>query len=174
MADGGSKGAGMESFVPGPERARAFRDALGHYGTGVTVVTALGPRGKVAITANSFASVSLDPPLVLWSPAKSSSRHAAFVAAERFSVHVLDEHQEAMARHFATIGDDFGIFAHEEGPGGVPVLTECLARFDCRREAVHDAGDHSIVVGRVMRCAYRDGAPLMFLAGRYGRFTGAD
>jgi flavin reductase (DIM6/NTAB) family NADH-FMN oxidoreductase RutF len=160
----------MESFIPGPDKARAFRDALGRFATGVTVVTALTDEGPVGITANSFASVSLDPPLVLWSPAKASSRYPVFASAEHFAIHVMGREHRDLAAHFVRHGRDFSDIAIEPGPGGVPLLADCLARFACRAEARHDAGDHLIVVGRVLEAAVREGAPLVFCRGGYGQF----
>lgn len=161
----------MDAFVPGPDTAREFRDALGRFATGVTVVTAMGDTGPVGITANSFASVSLDPALVLWSPAKSSSRFAVFAQANHFAIHVLGAEQRDMAAHFVRHGTDFDATGWEAGPGGAPLLPGCLARFACRRAAVHDAGDHVIVVGQVLEAAFRDGAPLVFQGAAYGGFA---
>lgn len=161
-------------FAPGPDTARAFRDALGCYGTGVTVVTAMTDSGPLAMTANSFASVSLDPPLVLWCPAKTSGRHEAFTSVGRFAIHVMSETQQELARRFARDGSDFDGADWQPGPADVPYLSGCLAWFDCAREAVHDGGDHSIVVGRVLSAAYRPGLGLMFKRGQYGGFAGLD
>lgn len=147
-------------FHPSPDSARAFRDALGAFATGVTVVTAQTPAGTVGITANSFASLSLDPPLVLWSPARASRRFETFAAAGHFSIHILAEGQSDLARHFTRTGE-----LPPEGLGPV------LARFDCARHAVHDGGDHAIVVGRVLRAHHAPGAPLVFQGGRFGRFA---
>jgi flavin reductase (DIM6/NTAB) family NADH-FMN oxidoreductase RutF len=160
-----------ETFVPGPANERRFRDALGLFVTGVTVVTAIGAKGPVGITANSFSSLSLDPPLVLWSPARASRRFAAFVSARHYAIHVLAAEQFSVGRHFAREGLDFDFPGVAFNAEGVPILTECLARFECRRQAVHDGGDHAIVVGTVLRAAGRKGAPLVFSAGRYGRFA---
>ena len=160
------------SFIPGPDTARDFRDALGCFGTGVTVVTALQDGQPVGITANSFASLSLDPALVLWAPAKASRRHAAFTEAEHFVIHIMGEDQHDLARHFAQTGDGFEAFDWTPSPEGVPVLAGCLARFDCVRAALHDGGDHTIVVGRVIRAAYRPGRGLIFKRGQYGGFAG--
>jgi flavin reductase (DIM6/NTAB) family NADH-FMN oxidoreductase RutF len=160
-----------DSFVPGPESEREFRDALGLFATGVTVVTAIGAKGPVGITANSFASLSLDPPLVLWAPARASRRFAAFASARHYAIHVLSVEQFALGRHFAREGLDFDLAGVEFNPEGVPILTESLARFECRRQAVHEGGDHAIVVGEVLRAAARPGAPLVFSGGRYGRFV---
>lgn len=160
-----------DSFCPGPDTERRFRDALGAFATGVTVITAAAPGGPVGITANSFASLSLDPPLVMWAPARASRRFAALVAAEYFAIHVLGREQYPLARHFSREGRDFAIPGVVLSPQGVPLLPGCLARFECRREAVHEGGDHAIVIGRVERAEHRPGAPLVFSAGRYGGFA---
>lgn len=160
----------MERFMPGPETARALRDALGRFATGVAVVTAQDGDGPVGITANSFASVSLDPALVLWSPAKSSSRFPLFHAAEHFAIHVLGQDHRDLAAHFVRHGRDFAGLQAIPGPGGAPLLDECLARFACRTVARHDAGDHVIMVGEVLDAAFREGEPLVFSQGAYGRF----
>jgi flavin reductase (DIM6/NTAB) family NADH-FMN oxidoreductase RutF len=159
-----------ETFVPGPEMARAFRDALGRFGTGVTVVTCGTPEGPLGITANSFGSLSLDPPLVLWSPAKSSRRFAPFVAAGHYAIHVLGADQALVGAGFVRDGAAFAALDWAHNAEGVPVIAGCLARFECARAAVHDGGDHAIVVGRVLRAAMGDGEPLLFAGGRYGRF----
>lgn len=164
--------APLTSFVPGPERRRELRDALGRYGTGVTIVTADTPDGPVGITANSFASVSLDPPIVLWSIGRQSSRFAAFAASEHFAVHVLGAGQLELGRHFARNGRAFETVAHEVNAQGVPLLAGCLSRFECRRIAAHDGGDHVIFLGQVTEAALRDGEPLLFVGGGYGRFDG--
>lgn len=164
----------MTSFTPGPETVRDFREALGRFATGVTVVTCGSPEGPLGITANSFASVSLDPPLVLWSPARASRRFAAFEAAERFAVHVLGADQTAICRAF--VNDGLGAFRTvrwSPGAGDVPRIDGCLARFDCARHASHDGGDHAIIVGRVLHCEVAEGAPLVFSQGVYGRFSKA-
>ena len=160
------------SFIPGPETRAAYREALGCFGTGVTVVTTMTEAGPLAMTANSFASVSLDPPLVLWCPARGSLRHDAFVAARRFAIHVMAETQQALAAHFAATGGDFDRVEWQAGADGVPQLAGCLARFDCAAHAVHDGGDHSIIVGRVLQASHRPGQGLMFKRGQYGGFAG--
>lgn len=145
----------------------AFRAALSRYPTGVTVVTCRGPDGPVGITANSFASVSLDPPLILWSPARSSRRAAVFLAAERFAVHVMGAEQRSVADGFTREADAFeGLDWRAEG--GTPLIAGCLARLVCATHAVHEAGDHHLVLGRVVRAEERDGAALVFAGGRYG------
>lgn len=166
--DGGSMGE--RTFIPDTESTRAFRDALGRFATGVCVITTQGPEGPMGFTANSFTSLSLDPPLVLWSPARASSRFAVFAAAQDFAIHVLAEGQGELMRRFVRGGTGFEGLPAAETPEGVPVIGGALARFDCRRHATHDGGDHLIVVGLVRRFALAEGAPLVFSAGRTGRF----
>ena len=157
-------------FSPSPETAREFRRALGRFSTGITVVTCLSEVGPLGITANSFASVSLDPPLVLWSPAKTSRRFDAFTAAETFAIHVLAEDQLDICRRFSGDGLVFEGLDWNRGINGVPVIEDVLARFECTRRDVHDGGDHAIVVGLVDRVTFREGDPLVFSSGTYGGF----
>ena len=158
------------SFVPGPDRKREFRDALGRFATGVTVVTTMTSQGPVGITANSFASVSLDPPIVLWSIGRHSKRYAAFAECEKFAVHILAAEQIELSQRFARSSDGFHGLAHETSGSGVPLLSGCLSRFECSRIATHDGGDHGIVVARVTAAMLREGEPLLFAGGGYGRF----
>lgn len=159
-------------FEPGEGRERLLRDALGAFATGVTVITTHGPDGPVGITANSFASLSLDPALVLWSPARGSRRFAAFAEAEHFAIHVLSADQAALGAHFSRQGMDFDVPGVVTNAQGVPVLDGCLAVFECARWAVYEGGDHAIVVGRVVQARHRaGGAPLVFCGGRYGGFV---
>ena len=164
----------MEHFIPGPDTSRALRDALGRYATGVSVVTTSGAIGPVGITANSFTSVSLDPPLVLWCPARTSARFPSFRDATHYSIHVLAADQLPLCRNFARSGADFSGVSYDLTPDGVPALSDCLARFDCRAHAVHDGGDHAILVAEVLRVTTRPGAPLIFWGGRYGDFLHHD
>jgi flavin reductase (DIM6/NTAB) family NADH-FMN oxidoreductase RutF len=154
---------------------RQLRDALGRFATGVTVVTTMTPAGPLGITANSFASVSLVPPLVLWSPARKSARFPAFEAASHFAIHVLGCDQRALAERFAAPlsgeSDAFEGFATRRGAGGTPLLDGCAARFECRHAAGYDGGDHLIVVGEVLRFALRDVAPLIFYRGGYSELA---
>jgi flavin reductase (DIM6/NTAB) family NADH-FMN oxidoreductase RutF len=156
----------MNAFDPISD-PRAFRDALGAYATGVTVVTVPSHDGPIGITANSFASVSLDPPLVLWSPAKSSKRFNYFTGAPHFAIHVLDAHQQDVCNEFTKNKHACEQLDWETGNHEVPLLNGCLARFECTLDAEHDAGDHTIIVGRVTGASVRDGRPLMFQAGRF-------
>lgn len=163
----------MERFDPGQD-PRAFRSALGSFTTGVTVITALDAGGApMGITANSFASVSLDPPLILWSPARASRRFPAFTAAPSFVVHVLAQDQQAVCDAFVRSAQAFSEVTWSEGTNGLPLLDGCLARLVCDREAVVDAGDHAIVIGRVREAERREGPPLVFQGGRYGAFVPA-
>ncbi len=168
MADGDFVEAATQS--PAEAGPAAFRGALGRFATGVTVVTAQGPDGPAGFTANSFASVSLDPPLVLWSPARASTRFGIFEAAQYFAVHVLAEDQLDLGRRFARGGHAFDGPAPERNPEGVPLIPGTLARFDCAWHAAHDGGDHLIIVGRVLRFNVRSGHPLVFAQGHYGGF----
>ncbi len=157
------------SFTPDAAHQRAFRDALGRFATGVTVVTTRTDHGPLGITANSFAALSLDPALVMWAPGKFSRRFGAFAEAPCFAIHVLAEDQLALAEHFAANGSDFDLPDLVESADGVPLLANCLARFECQRHAVYPGGDHAIVVGQVTQVSTRDGAGLSFFAGQYGR-----
>lgn len=149
---------------------RALRNAFGRFATGVTIVTARTPSGPIGMTANSFSSVSMEPPLVLWCPAKNSSRYDAFAAAEHFAIHVLGADDEALALAFARRGDAFDGLDLEYNDNGVPVFDRCLARFECATHQIHDAGDHALVLGRVRSAAYREGEALIFSQGLFRRF----
>lgn len=159
-----------QTFRPGPTHERAYRDALGQFATGVTVITAPGPDGPVGFTANSFSSVSLDPALVLWCPAKNAHRFDIFATAPHFAIHVLREDQADLSQHFAMNGDDFGPVDWRADENGVPLFDACAARFTCRLADSHDAGDHVIVVGQVGDVYLSQAAPLIFAQGGYGRF----
>ena len=158
-------------FVPEADNHRAYRNALGSFTTGVTVVTAMTADGPIGMTVNSFASVSLDPPLVLWSPAKSSSRYGAFTGARHFAIHVLSADQDHLSTAFTRGGSGFDGIDVRFNDEGVPVLPGTLARFECVEQAQHDAGDHTIIIGKVLRVAHRQGEPLCFSGGRFGRFA---
>lgn len=144
-----------------------FRRALGRFATGVTIVTTRTADGKLeGLTANSFSSVSLDPPLVLWSLRRQAPSLANFTMAGHFAVNVLGTHQKHLCRHFATPQPDkFETVAHRIGDHGAPLIEEAIARFECRTEQIIEAGDHLIFLGRVLRAAHRDGEPLIFATG---------
>ncbi len=160
----------MIPFAPNDGTAQQLRRAFGRYGTGVTVVTTQTAQGPLGMTANSFSSVSLDPPLVLWSPAIASKRHNAFTTAQAFCIHVLAADQQPIADHFASQGHDFDTLDWQIGPNGAPTLSGCVATFHCETYAIYTAGDHSLILGHVKQAAERQGAAegLMFHQGRYG------
>jgi flavin reductase (DIM6/NTAB) family NADH-FMN oxidoreductase RutF len=149
---------------------RLFRDVLGTFATGVTIVTAATPDGPLGMTANSFASLSLDPPLVLWSPARASGRFAAFAAADRFAIHVLGADQHDLATGFGRHRAGPPGTLWEQGPDGPPLLPGCLARLICQTHASHDGGDHLLIIGRVLQASHRPGPPLVFHGGTWGGF----
>lgn len=152
--------------------AKSLRDALGNFATGVTIVTTAHDGRNVGLTANSFNSVSLDPPLVLWSLAKKSSNIEAFMKADAFAVHILGTDQESLSNRFATPGiDKFEGVEFEKGRDGVPLLLDCAARFECRTTYRYDGGDHIIFVGEVLDLQHSDKEPLLFHRGKYARKT---
>lgn len=151
---------------------RAFRDALGCFATGIAVVTTVDAAGApVGVTINSFSSVSLDPPLVLFSLGRRAQSFEAFIGAGRFAVNVLSAEQQELSVRFSRLGSDkFADLAYETWETGCPILDGCLANLDCVTEAMHDGGDHVILVGRVLRLdSRRTGAPLLYFRGRYVR-----
>lgn len=160
-----------DSFTPGPGREREMRTALGAFATGVTVVTCRSPDGPLGFTANSFTSVSLDPPLVLWCPSVLSPHHDAFVAAHDFSIHVLEASQLDVSQRFAERQEDFEGIDWTESDSGVPLLKGCLTRLDCRQFTAHGAGDHTIVLGQVEHVMHTPGTPLLFALGAYGKLA---
>ena len=153
---------------------RDLRDAFGLFATGVTVVTAVAPNGEpVGTTANSFTSVSLDPPLLLWCLANSSSTRAAFHVGAPFAVHVLAHDQRDLALHFARRSrDKFEVDGHWRAEPAPPQVADVLCRFECSVSEVHPAGDHVIIVGEVMTVTRQEGSsPLAFFSGCFGSFV---
>ncbi len=150
---------------------QAFRDALGSFVTGVTIVTARDEAGRpYGLTANSFNSVSLDTPMVLWSLSLRSGSLPVFRDADNWAVHVLAADQQAMSDRFARPGD--GKFAGVEdvdGPEGAPLLAGYAARFGCRARFEYEGGDHAIFLGEVVDFDRREADPLIYHGGRYGR-----
>ncbi len=146
-----------------------FRRALSCFATGVAVVTTLDGDGeKAGMTISSFNSVSLDPPLVLWSIAEDSYSYTVFVEAEYFAVNVLAMHQKDLSARFAQTGTDkFDGIDCREGLHGVPILPEYAACFECRTEHRYEGGDHKIIVGRVLRMEDRETDPLIFYRSRF-------
>lgn len=155
----------METFTPTAENGQAYRRALGRFATGVALVTVPSELGPIAMTINSFTSVSLSPPLILWSLDRHSSRYDLFARAPRFSIHVLAEEQRPLSDHFARPLQTMDGIAWTEGPHGVPYLPDPLARFLCRTEVQHDGGDHLLIIARVENVMQREGKPLVFYGG---------
>ncbi|MDA9463697.1 flavin reductase family protein [Bradyrhizobium sp. CCBAU 53415] len=155
---------------------RDFRNALGTYATGVTIITAAAPDGKpYGLTCNSFASVSLNPPLVLWSLVVYSSSLIIFQNASHFTVNVLGASQQALANKFAKSSDDkFTSVDWTPGLGNAPVLGESVANFQCRSVNRYYGGDHVIFLGAVEAYAYNAKEPLLFAQGAFGRFMADD
>ncbi len=160
-----------DTFTPTPELAQDLRAALGKFATGVTVITVDTPTGPMGMTANSFTSVSLDPPLILWCPAKASRRHDAMAGATRFALHVMGAHQQDIASGFACSHDAFESCNWSHSAHNVPLIEGCSARFECHIRDRIDAGDHSVVIGRVEQVTTTSDAPLLFLEGQYGGFS---
>lgn len=164
------------SFHPATEAGRRFRAALGRFPTGVTVVTARSAHGRIGMTVNSFTSVSMEPPLVLWCAARSSTRHQAFTVADHWAVHVLSIDQVDLCLRFTRGGRGFEGLDMITNDENVPILPAASARFDCRAHGCHDGGDHSILVGEVVRVTISGPAeqPLVFAAGSFGGLLVAD
>lgn len=164
---------GEESAVPGSgavhDAALRFREVLGRFATGVTVVTAEHEGEPVGLTCQSFTSVSLDPPLVLFVPARTSRAWPRIERAGAFCVNVLGRGQERLSEAFASRGTDkFAGVAWRPGVTGAPVLDAGIAWLDCTLHAVHDGGDHLVVLGRVRDLGTRGSAdPLIYSEGRY-------
>src|SRR6201996_3893790 len=154
---------------------RDFRNALGTFATGVTIITALTAEGKpYGLTCNSFASVSLTPPLVLWSLGMFSNGLSIFQNASHFTVNVLGASQQALSNKFAKSSDDkFSGVEWKPGLGGAPVIAGCVASFQCRAANRYYGGDHVIFLGAVEAYAYNRQEPLLFARGDYGRLLGA-
>jgi flavin reductase (DIM6/NTAB) family NADH-FMN oxidoreductase RutF len=151
---------------------RTLRDALGCFATGVTVVTCLGRDGTPAgLTVNSFTSVSLHPPLLLVCLHKMAASSAALTEASHFAVNVLQTGQQPASIRFATRDEDrFGTTPWACGEAGAPILKDSLGVFECERHAVHDGGDHHILIGQVVKASFDGGLdPLLFFRGRYRR-----
>jgi len=148
---------------------RQFRDALAQFATGVTVIAVRHGDGRyVGFTANSFNSVSLDPPLVVWSLHASASSITAFQSAEHYAINVLAHDQVALARRFSRPHvDRFSGVDYRLGAADAPLIDGCIAWFECRHRARHRAGDHVLFIGEVETCARRNGKGLVFHHGRY-------
>ena len=151
---------------------RTLRDALGCFATGVTVVTCLNAAGEPAgLTVNSFTSLSLDPPLLLVCIAKAAASAGALTSAANFAVNVLQAQQQPASIRFSTRDEDrFGVTPWSVGEAGAPILKDSLGVFECDHHAVHDGGDHHILVGRVIKASFDAMLdPLLYFRGRYRR-----
>jgi 3-hydroxy-9,10-secoandrosta-1,3,5(10)-triene-9,17-dione monooxygenase reductase component len=157
-----------EVIVPDDKR---FREVLGHFATGVTIITAIDGDEPVGLAANSFTSLSLDPPLVLFCVANTSSTWPRIENAGTFAINILGEGHEDLSNLFAQKGADrFSATPWHTGVSGAPVLDEAIAYLDCRFEAEYPGGDHKIIVGRVLDLDLREGSrPLLFFRGKYSR-----
>ena len=157
--------------------SKSLRKTLGAFTTGVTVITTLGADGRrYGVTANSFSSVSLDPPLVLWSLATRSASMPVFRANSHYVVNVLAASQLDLCKRFATVkGDRFEGVSHARGDSGMPVLDGALAWFECHNRSRYEEGDHVIFVGEVERCGVHENAaeiaPLVFQNGQFHGLT---
>jgi 3-hydroxy-9,10-secoandrosta-1,3,5(10)-triene-9,17-dione monooxygenase reductase component len=157
---------------PVPFDSREFRNVLGHFATGVTVVTGTRDGVPLGLAANAFSSVSLDPPLILVCISATSETWPAIRKSGGFGVNVLGEHQEEMSRRFGRKDvDRFESVTWETALTGSPLFPDALAWIDCVIDAEHAAGDHIVVIGRVVALAHRPegGRPLLFFQGTYGR-----
>ena len=149
---------------------REFRDALGHFATGITIVTTLGKQNKPeGLTVNSFTALSLSPPQVLWCLGKQSPSRKSFEASSHFSINVLNKDQRHISNQFATSTDNkFQGIKWDKGLGGAPTLLDCIATFECSNIQHHQGGDHIIFIGQVERVSTNSGIPLLYNYGKYG------
>ena len=155
--------------------SRQFRTALGSFATGVTIVTTRAADGQpIGLTANSFNSLSLDPPMVLWALAKSSKSLPAFAAAEHFAVHILAADQQDLANRFATRGaDKFGGVPTTPGERtGAPLVDGACVHIECKMHERRPAGDHAVLIGEVVGGAHGEHAPLLYHSRAFGKFAG--
>lgn len=150
--------------------AREFRNTLGKFATGVCVVTTESENGPIGMTVNSFAAVSLEPALVLWSIQNTSDCFASFTECERYGISVLKHSQEALSNQYARSMDHAIEASHLcRDENGTPLIDGALATFSCRTSAIHVGGDHHIIVGEVEAFTSVDGEPLLFFGGGYKR-----
>jgi flavin reductase (DIM6/NTAB) family NADH-FMN oxidoreductase RutF len=146
-----------------------LRRVMGHFATGVTIITTISETGQLhGLTANSFTSVSLEPPLVLISVDKKAESYASFEQSKVFTVNVLSDSQEALSRKFAVSGTDkFTGVAFHAGGNGAPILYGVIAHVECRLYASYDGGDHTLHLGEIIEAEVREGKPLLFYRGGY-------
>ncbi len=157
--------------MTGLDQAR-FREVLGHFATGITIVTAIDAGEPVGFSCQSFAALSLDPPMVILAPAKSSTSWPRIARAGAFCVNILEEHQEAECRAFALSGGDkFSGVDWTPGVTGAPLIDGSLAIVECRLGAIYEGGDHELVTGHVVTLGVGEGSPLLFYRSGFGRFV---
>jgi flavin reductase (DIM6/NTAB) family NADH-FMN oxidoreductase RutF len=168
------QGVKPERFAGAGVDEAHFRQVLGHFPTGVTVVTAMSDDGPVGLSVGSFFSVSLDPPLVAFCAGKSSTSYPKIEAAGHYCVNVLAEQQEDICRVFASKADNkFATIGWRAAPvTGAPIINDVLAWIDCEIDGIHEAGDHWIVIGRTLEMdIVHEGGPLVFFRGGFGRYS---
>ena len=157
--------------MSGFDQAR-FREVLGHFATGITIVTATDEGEPVGFSCQSFAALSLDPPMVILAPAKSSTSWPRIARAGSFCVNILGEHQEAVCRAFAVSGGDkFDGVDWTPGVTGSPLIDGSLATVECTLGAIYEGGDHELVTGHVVTMEIGEGSPLIFYRSGFGRFV---
>jgi len=157
--------------VAGLDQAR-FREVLGHFATGITIVTASEDEGPVGFSCQSFAALSLDPPMVILAPAKSSTSWPRIARAGAFCVNILSDAQEDICRAFAVSGGDkFVGVDWTPGVTGAPRITGSLAIVECTLGTIHDGGDHELVTGHVVALETGEGSPLLFYRSAFGHFV---
>ena len=153
--------------------SRAFRHALGHFPTGVAIVTTRTPEGRpVGLTINSFSSLSLEPPLIMWSLVNHSPSLSIFEQCNYFAINVISQQQVEAALGFANsqVEDKFALVSHVDGEEGVPLLDGCVATFVCKNYKQHEGGDHTLFIGRVVRhSAITEHEPAVFHRGKFTR-----
>lgn len=153
--------------------SRAFRHALGHFPTGVAIVTTRTPEGRpVGLTINSFSSLSLEPPLIMWSLANQSPSLNVFENCSYFAINVISQEQVGAALGFANpkVEDKFALISHIDGEEGVPLLDNCVATFVCKNYRQHEGGDHTLFIGRVVRhSTITEHEPAVFHKGQFTR-----
>lgn len=150
-----------------PSDPRALRDAFGCFATGITLVTTQTEDGPVGFIANSFSSLSLEPPLIMWALSNHARRRPFFENAEHFAVHILRDDQDPICKAFTTRQDAFDGLNLSMNADGVPVIDDCLARFDCQRHASYPGGDHQIILGRINAFKHGPGNGLIYLRGKF-------
>jgi 3-hydroxy-9,10-secoandrosta-1,3,5(10)-triene-9,17-dione monooxygenase reductase component len=156
--------------MSGFDQAR-FREVLGHFATGITIVTATEEGMPVGFSCQSFAALSLDPPMVILAPAKTSTSWPRIARAGAFCVNILGEHQEAVCRAFAVSGGDkFDGVEWTPGVTGAPLIAGSLATVECTLGTIHEGGDHELVTGHVVDMEVGEGSPLIFYRSGFGRF----